>query len=104
MTNSSPMKKFLKQVGNIVAVQAVAGAVTELGKKYMPGIKSRLNAVLDKADELNRAKNSNKELNDIVKNTAEHLKEGKLQRPVPADGANTKPAPTDPPAESPPKP
>ncbi len=83
MQVSSPVKKFFKQVGNIVAVQAVAGVVTDLGKKYMPGIRRRVNTLLDKADELNRQKNSNKDLSDLVKNTAEHLKETKKTAEAP---------------------
>jgi hypothetical protein len=73
-TQDSQVKKFLKQVGNIVAVQAVAGAVTELGKKVWPKAKEKLNFVLDKAEELQKAKEMRQGLNDLVKDTTSHYK------------------------------
>lgn len=79
-TQDSGMKKFLKQVGNIVAVQAVASAATELGKTFWPRVKSKLNVVLDKADEINKAKKARQDLKDLVKNTGAHYKQVKEER------------------------
>lgn len=102
----SPMKKFLKQVGNIVAVQAFAGAATELGKAILPKIKEKLNAVLDKADELNKAQEARKELRTLVKNSASHykkVKETKLAEVVPESSdtqTEVPPVPEDPPVDA----
>lgn len=73
----STMKKFLKQVGNIVAVQAAAGAATELGKAVLPKLKEKVKSLLDKADELNKAKETRKDLSNLVKNSASYYKKAK---------------------------
>jgi hypothetical protein len=96
----SPMKKFLKQVGNIVAVQAVAGAATELGKAVWPKVKEKLNAVLDKADELQKAKETRKGLNDLVKDTASHYKKAKQAKQAEASETPNSENPGDPPVDA----
>lgn len=96
---SSTLKKFLKQVGNIVAVQAIAGAATEMGKAVWPKVKEKLNGLLDRADEMHKAKETRKDLRDLVKNSAMHYKktnEPKQAPPLPE--APTEP--TDPPVDA----
>lgn len=89
------MKKFLKQVGNIVAVQAVAGAATELGKAFFPKVKEKLNGLLDKANELNKAKETRKEVNELVKNTASHFKKVKEEKKAAVTTPPAEPVATD---------
>lgn len=68
------MKKFLKQVGNIVAVNAVVGAATELAKVAAPKLKARLKGVLDKVDDFQKRKETKEELDKLVKDSKEHYK------------------------------
>jgi len=101
-------KKLLRQVGNIVAVQALAGAATELGKAVWPKVKEKLGVVLDKADELNKAKEARKELRELVKNSASHYKKVKEARqasatpavPISPDETSAKPTNEDPPVDA----
>lgn len=97
----SAMKKLLKQVGNIVAVQALAGAATELGKAVWPKVKEKLNLVLDKADELNKAKDARKEFRDLLKNSADHYKQAKQKaQPEATPVVETPPVNEDPPVDA----
>lgn len=89
----SSMKKLLKQVGNIVAVQAIAGAATELGKAVWPKLKEKLNAVLDKANEIHKAKGVRKDLSDLVRNSTSFYKKAREapEPTLPQDNSTEKP-------------
>ena len=73
------VKKILKQVGNIVAVQALASAATEIGKAAWPKIKEKANLVLAKAEELQKRKETKREMQELLKRSHSHYKKQKQE-------------------------